>query len=77
MSSLLTLGIKDPPPLPGSQLGPIPAPFSYDKIVKEVDSLREQRPLMVQNELQFEFIYKLFTKVYLQRKKQTKVKAKL
>jgi protein tyrosine phosphatase len=44
-------------PLPPSPLGPLPDKFKDDMVVQEVDSLREQRPGMVQREEQVLLIY--------------------
>jgi protein tyrosine phosphatase len=43
-----------------SPLGPLPASIAQDKIALEVDSLREQRRMMVQSDQQLRFIYQVF-----------------
>lgn len=43
-----------------SPLGPLPASIAQDKIALEVDSLREQRRMMVQTDRQLRFIYQVF-----------------
>jgi protein tyrosine phosphatase len=43
-----------------SPLGPLPASMAQDKIALEVDSLREQRRMMVQTDRQMRFIYQVF-----------------
>lgn len=45
------------PPLPQSPLGPLPELISWDEVSQEVDSLREQRPGMVQRPEQVLLIY--------------------
>jgi protein-tyrosine phosphatase len=65
MSSLLRFLGQLPPPssptptsfLPVSPLGPLPASLANDPIAQEVDSLREQRPAMVERDEQVVFIY--------------------
>ncbi|KAJ7459051.1 protein-tyrosine phosphatase-like protein [Mycena galericulata] len=42
-----------------SPLGPLPSPFDEDLVGREVDSLREQRPSMVQQTSQLDLIYTL------------------
>ncbi|KAG8812166.1 hypothetical protein FRC17_002164 [Serendipita sp. 399] len=71
-SLLRTLGLNQPPtesitaqpkadwtgaPSQPSPLGPISAEFSEDKIILEVDALRDQRTMMVQAFEQFKFLY--------------------
>jgi protein tyrosine phosphatase len=45
------------PPLPLSPLGPLPRDLDGDLIAEEIDSLREQRPGMVQREEQVVWVY--------------------
>jgi len=47
-------------PLGPSPLGPLSLTIREDKIAQEVDSLREQRPMMVQSHEQLKFIYRVF-----------------
>jgi len=49
--------------LPPSPLGPLPASLANDLIAQEVDSLREQRPRMVERDEQVLFIYEALTAV--------------
>ncbi|KAF8347060.1 protein-tyrosine phosphatase-like protein [Amanita rubescens] len=49
--------------LPPSPLGPLPASLANDLIAQEVDSLREQRPRMVERDEQVLFIYETLTAV--------------
>ncbi|KAF9654100.1 hypothetical protein BDM02DRAFT_7663 [Thelephora ganbajun] len=51
------------PPLPQSPLGPLPPEMSEDLIVQEVDCCREQRPGMVQTDVQVVFIYQVLKRV--------------
>ena len=44
-------------PLPPSPLGPLPEWMSWDEIAQEVDSLREQRPGMVERAEQARLVY--------------------
>lgn len=46
-----------PPPPPQSQLGPLPERIGWDEIAQELDSLREQRPGMVQRPEQALLVY--------------------
>ncbi|KAK7695088.1 hypothetical protein QCA50_002278 [Cerrena zonata] len=50
---------KEIPPLPPSPLGPLPEEFTKDLVAQEVDSLREQRPGMVQRPSQVTIIYEM------------------
>ena len=50
------------PPLPPSPLGPLPRELSDDLILQEIDSCREQRPGMVQTEVQVVFVYQILHK---------------
>ncbi|RPD64681.1 phosphatases II [Lentinus tigrinus ALCF2SS1-7] len=45
------------PPLPPSPLGPLPEELQEDMVAQEIDSLREQRPGMVQRDDQVIMIY--------------------
>jgi protein-tyrosine phosphatase len=45
--------------LPGSPLGPLPKELHEDLISQEVDSLREQRPGMVEKDEQIHLIYEI------------------
>ncbi|KAG9222270.1 hypothetical protein CCMSSC00406_0006567 [Pleurotus cornucopiae] len=47
-----------------SPLGPIPQEFADDMVVEEVDSLREQRPGMVQQDQQILFVYEILTSAF-------------
>jgi len=46
-------------PLPQSPLGPLPESISWDDVCQEIDSLREQRPGMVQRPEQAFLIYEI------------------
>ena len=46
-----------PPPLPQAPLGPLPELISWDEISQEIDSLREQRPGMVERPEQARLVY--------------------
>lgn len=48
-----------PPPLPQSPLGPLPELISWDEIAQEIDSLREQRPGMVERPEQGRLVYEV------------------
>jgi protein tyrosine phosphatase len=48
-----------PPPLPQSPLGPLPELISWDEIAQEIDSLREQRPGMVERPEQALLVYEV------------------
>lgn len=54
----------DFPPLPESPLGPLPPEIQEDAVASEVDSLREQRPAMVQRWEQMSLVYELVYSVY-------------
>jgi protein-tyrosine phosphatase len=45
--------------LPDCPLGPLPKEYQQDMVAQEVDSLREQRPGMVQREEQISLIYEI------------------
>lgn len=49
-----------------SPLGPLPTTLDDDLIGQEVDSLREQRPGMVQRDAQLELIYSLLESAFVQ-----------
>ncbi|KAA1471437.1 phosphatases II [Dentipellis sp. KUC8613] len=48
---------SDTQPLPDSPLGPLPETVGWDPVAQEIDSLREQRPGMVQRPEQVLLIY--------------------
>ena len=50
------------PPLPQSPLGPLPRGLSEDLIIQEIDSCRDQRPGMVQTDVQVVFAYQILAK---------------
>jgi len=50
------------PPLPPSPLGPLPRELSEDLIIQEIDSCRDQRPGMVQTDVQVVFVYQILGK---------------
>jgi len=52
-----TVQIPAPSELPPSPLGPLPEPLLEDLVTQEIDSLREQRPSMVQRDEQVLFVY--------------------
>lgn len=54
-----------PPPLPQSPLGPLPEPISWDEVGQEIDSLREQRPGMVQRPEQALLVYEILIAAFL------------
>jgi protein-tyrosine phosphatase len=49
-----------------SPLGLLPSAFDEDQVGQEVDSLREQRPGMVQQNSQMELIYTLLESAFVQ-----------
>jgi protein-tyrosine phosphatase len=51
-------------PLPASPLGPLPGDFKDDLVAQEVDSLREQRPGMVQRDEQIVLIYEVLAAAF-------------
>jgi len=51
---------KLPPALPPSALGKLEERFANDFIALEIDSLRDQRPMMVQTAEQVRFVYVAF-----------------
>jgi protein-tyrosine phosphatase len=52
-----TVQFPVPSELPPSPLGSLPEPLVEDLIAQEIDSLREQRPSMVQRDEQVVFVY--------------------
>jgi len=50
--------------LPVSPLGPLPDDFKDDLVAQEVDSLREQRPSMVQRDEQVMLIYEVLAAAF-------------
>lgn len=56
------------PALPVSPLGPLPLDLANDMVAQEVDSLREQRPSMVQREEQILMIYELLQEAFMESK---------
>jgi protein tyrosine phosphatase len=55
------------PPLPASPLGPLPKELADDPVALEVDSLREQRPGMVQRPEQIVLVYEALALAFVQR----------
>ena len=53
-----------PSVLPSSPLGPLPDQLQEDKVSQEIDSLREQRPGMVQRPEQVVLIYEALAEVF-------------
>ncbi|OCH86652.1 phosphatases II [Obba rivulosa] len=51
-------------PLPSSPLGPLPDEIADDLVAQEIDSLREQRPAMVQKEGQILLVYELLSTAF-------------
>jgi len=56
-----------PPSLPHSLLGPLPERTSWDEIAQEIDSLREQRPGMVQKSEQALLVYDILVRAFMTR----------
>jgi protein tyrosine phosphatase len=56
-----------PPPLPQSPLGSLPESISWDEVGQEIDSLREQRPAMVQQAEQALLVYEILISAFLAR----------
>ena len=52
-------------PLPQSPLGPLPESISWDDVGQEIDSLREQRPGMVQRPEQALLIYEILIATFI------------
>ncbi|KAI9513119.1 protein-tyrosine phosphatase-like protein [Russula earlei] len=48
-----------PPALPQSPLGQLPEGISWDEVAQEIDSLREQRPGMVERPEQVQLVYEV------------------
>ncbi|KAH9056957.1 phosphatases II [Lactarius vividus] len=57
------------PPLPQSPLGPLPESISWDEVSQEVDSLREQRPGMVQRPEQVLLVYEILIGAFIVKAK--------
>ena len=55
--------------LPASPLGPLPSDAVNDMVVQEIDSLREQRPGMVQRAEQAALVYNLLADVNASKQK--------
>ncbi|KAI0756387.1 phosphatases II [Daedaleopsis nitida] len=53
------------PPLPASPLGPLPEELQEDMVALEIDSLREQRPGMVQRDDQVVMIYETLIAAFM------------
>jgi protein-tyrosine phosphatase len=53
-----------PQPLPQSPLGPLPELVSWDEVAQEIDSLREQRPGMVERPEQALLVYGALVAAY-------------
>ena len=51
-------------PLPLSPLGPLPEWISWDEVAQEVDSLREQRPGMVERPEQARLVYEVLLEAF-------------
>jgi len=56
-----------PPSLPPSVIGPLPERASWDEIAQEIDSLREQRPGMVQRPEQALLVYDILVGAFMTR----------
>jgi protein tyrosine phosphatase len=56
-----------PPPLPQAPLGPLPELISWDEIAQEIDSLREQRPGMVERQEQARLVYEVLLAALMTR----------
>ena len=54
-----------PLPLPQSLLGPLPDRISWDEVAQEIDSLREQRPGMVQRLEQAMLVYEVLVAAFM------------
>ncbi|KAJ8523114.1 hypothetical protein ONZ45_g443 [Pleurotus djamor] len=54
-----------------SPLGPIPDRFAQDLVVQEIDWLREQRPMMVQQDQQADLVYDVLTAELLNKHNTT------
>ncbi|GBE77244.1 predicted protein [Sparassis crispa] len=64
VTSLSSGEMSTPPPLPPSPLGPLPEELHEDLVAQEIDSLREQRPGMVQKDEQILFVYEMLTEAF-------------
>lgn len=53
------------PPLPPSPLGPLPEELQDDLVAQEIDSLREQRPGMVQRDDQVGLVYEVLVAAFV------------
>ncbi|OAX39524.1 hypothetical protein K503DRAFT_849471 [Rhizopogon vinicolor AM-OR11-026] len=72
LSDTSSLNPLAPPPapvssLPSSPLGPLPKELQDDLIAQEIDSLREQRPGMVQRDEQIHLIYEILNQAFEMR----------
>lgn len=56
-----------PPPLPEAPLGPLPELISWDEIAQEIDSLREQRPGMVERPEQARLVYEVLLAAFMSK----------
>jgi protein tyrosine phosphatase len=56
--------VSDHPSLPSAPLGPMPDELKDDLVALEVDSLREQRPGMVERKEQLAFIYEMLISAF-------------
>ncbi|KAH9969143.1 phosphatases II [Russula dissimulans] len=55
------------PPLPQSPLGPLPEGINGDEVAEEIDSLREQRPGMVERPEQALLVYEVLVSAFMRR----------
>ena len=64
-SGLLPPALRPTPSfvLPASPLGPLPSDVANDMVIQEIDSLREQRPCMVQRPEQAALVYEILADV--------------
>ena len=69
-ASLLHEPDAELPPLKPSPLGPLPDEIKHDLVAQEVDSLREQRPGMVQRNDQLYLIYECLMMAFAERAHQ-------
>jgi len=58
---------RRPPPLSQSPLGPLPESISWDEVAQEIDSLREQRPGMVERPEQAQLVYEVLLAALIMR----------
>ncbi|TCD71153.1 hypothetical protein EIP91_012101 [Steccherinum ochraceum] len=63
-TSILNDPSSPTPSLPPTLLGPLPSEYAEDKVVQEIDALREQRLFMVQTKAQAEMIYRVLKLAY-------------